>query len=474
VEESLPIRRSIWFSSIITLAAMAVFVGISAVIPRPGDGTGLLVLGLFLALIPAIVWIAFFLQQDRSEPEPKRLIARTFAFGALAAGAAAIPFASYVTSQSIAYYSNPIIRLILTILSISLMQEVLKVAMVRYVVLGTSEFDRHPDGIVYGLASGIGFATVMTVAYILQTGGVVPLAGAIRAVDNALVHGALGAVSGYYLGRVKIDGKNLLWMMTGLTIVTVVNGAYQVAQEEFARQLAFNPWYDLAVAAAIAVAVGVVLFAFFRRALRRAIGDLSTVSVQAHARSREMPWDIALRYDWLLVGAAGLALVVGVAAGAVARSTMLTYDTAQVPVTFRYPARWAVESGEGRFSATDLSTAGVFKPTITVEADKVSPDASLDLLVAQRSVSQEQSFAFYTEVQQRSGVTVGGQPAIQVEYQYAAETSAGPAVVTGVETLVMVGDQLFILRYEAEPGAYAEGLPDYQRLLRSARFEGAR
>jgi RsiW-degrading membrane proteinase PrsW (M82 family) len=90
-------------------------------------------------------------------------------------------------------------RIVLTVLSISLMQEVLKLAMVRYVVLGTDEFDRHPDGIVYGLATGVGFATVLTVEYILRVGGVVPQAGAIIAVQNALLHGALGAVTGYYM-----------------------------------------------------------------------------------------------------------------------------------------------------------------------------------------------------------------------------------------------------------------------------------
>jgi len=473
VEETLPIRRSIWFSSIITLVVMAVFVGIGAVIPRPSGATGRLLLGLFLALIPAVVWVAFFLQLDRAEPEPKRLIARTFAFGALAAAAVAIPFATYVAGPTLALYPNLVARIILTILTISLMQEVLKVAMVRYVVLGTSEFDRHPDGIVYGLASGIGFATVLTVAYILRTGGVVPLAGAIRAVDNALVHGALGAVSGYYLGRVKIDGKKLPWMAGGLAIVTVVNGLYQVAQEEFARQLAYNPWYDLAVAAVIAVAVGIVLFAFFRRALKRSIGELSTISVQAHARSKDMPWDIALRYDWLLLGAALLALVVGLGVGTVTRAAGLSYSSDALAVTFRYPARWAVEHTDDRFTVRDLSSVGVYKPTMTIATEKVSVQASLDLLVAQRSVLQEQTHAFYTEVQRIDNLTVGELPAIQVEYQYAAGTPAGPAVVRGLETYVQAGEQLYVLRYEAEPAAFAGGLPYYQSLLRSVRFRDA-
>ncbi len=472
MREELTYRRSVWISSLIALVGLGLFIGVAALIPLPRSSTGLLLLSVFLALAPAAIWLGFFSQQDRAEPEPVRLVVRVFVFGALAAAAVAVPVASRFADETVSLFPNVALRLILTILSVSLMQEVLKVAMVRYVVLGTEEFDSYPDGIVYGLASGLGFATILTVAFVLDSGGVLPLAGAIRAVDHALVHGALGAVSGYYLGRVKIDGKKVGWLLRGLTIVTVVNGVYQVASDEVSRRLVFNPWYGLAVSAVLAVVVGVVLFAFFRRAMRRAVGDLKTVSLQVHARSKDMPWDIKVRYDWLLIGAFVLSLIAGFVPGVMARSRTVLYTGPELAVQFRYPAGWGVQSGEtGGLALRDLSAQGTWKPTIRVIDDKLREGATLDFVVAEYVTSKERVNLVFAEIERTEGLTVDGQPAIRSDYRYVTETAAGPTVVRGIETYVQVGQRLYIFTYEAEPDAFEDALRAYERLLDSVQFE---
>ncbi len=469
--EALSYRRSVWISSLIALLGLALFIGLAALIPPPTSRSGMLALGVFLALIPALIWLAFFYQQDRAEPEPKRLVVRMFAFGALAAAAAAIPLAEGWISPLISRYPNLIVRLLLTTLSISLMQEVLKVAMVRYVVLGTNEFDRHPDGIVYGMASGLGFAAVLNLAFVLQAGGVLPLAAAIRAADNTLIQGALGAVSGYYIGRVKLDGKSVGWMAQGLAIVTAINGIYQTASSELSSRLTFNLWYSLLVALVLAVITLAALFAVFRRALRRAVGDLQTISIQAHARSKAMPWDIRLRYDGLLVGAFALSLGVGLLAQVVWQSRTVPYTGNEMAVDFRYPAGWAVQAGEtGNLSLRDLSAPGLFKPMITVTDTKMRSASSLDLLVAGITTARGQQESLYVEIGREAGLTVGGYPAIRSIYQYATGTDAGPVVVSGVATYVLVDTHLYTFRYEAGPEGFDLNMPVYERLVRSVRF----
>jgi hypothetical protein len=277
-------------------------------------------------------------------------------------------------------------------------------------------------------------------------------------------------VSGYYIGRVKIDGKTLGWMVVGLTIVTILNGLYQVAQNELASQFAYNPWYAFLVAVVLAAVVGSVLFYVFRLALRRASGDLSTISVQSHARAMDMPWDIAIRYDVLLVAAATLAVVIGFGAGLWLRSSVVRYQ-GDIPVVFQYPAGWAQQPGEtGSFSARDLSTVGLFKPTLTVESQKVSDSAALDLYAAQRSAARSQTLTYYTAMAEQTALTVGGIPAIRKDYEYSLLTSGGPVVVRGTEVYVMSQGQITILRYEAEPGSYESGMEVYERLLRSLQF----
>ncbi len=470
--EELSLRRSVWRSSLITLAVLAVYIGISAVIPQPGAPTGLLLLSLFLALIPALVWMVFFYQQDRDEPEPKQLVIRMFLFGSLAAVLAVILGRAFVT-QTLKLYQGIILSGILTLLSVSLMQETLKVMMVRYVVLGTNEFDRHPDGIVYGMASGLGFSTVLTIAFVLQSGGVVPLAGAIRAVNNALIHGALGAVSGYYIGRVKIDGKKLPWLFEGLGLVTGVNAIYQVASNEFTSRLVFNPWYGLIVAVVLSILVVLVLFYFFRRALMRAVGDLTTISIQAHARSLKMPWDIKTRYDWVLLGALLLSLLVGLGVGAIVDARTAPYEGDALALTFDYPAGWAVQGGQtGGFAARDLSSAGIFNSQISVTDEKVRDNTNLDLLVVERVTQHALQDDLFTELDRQSGVEVGGYPAIRSEYQYSDQVAAGLAVVQGVDTYVLVESRLYVFTYQAGDGEFDSHVSRYDRLLRSVSFEG--
>lgn len=470
--EDLSIRRSVWRSSLITLVVLAVYIGISALIPQPGAPTGLLLLSLFLALIPALVWMVFFYQQDRDEPEPKQLVIRMFLFGSLAAVLAVILERAFI-SQTLKLFQGIILSGILTLLTVSLMQETLKVMMVRYVVLGTNEFDRHPDGIVYGMASGLGFSTVLTIAFVAQSGGVIPLAGAIRAVDNAMIHGALGAVSGYYIGRIKIDGKKVPWLFEGLGLVTAVNAIYQVASREFSSRLVFNPWYGLIVAVVISILVILVLFYFFKRALARSVGDLTTVSITAHARSMKMPWDIKVRYDWVLLGALALSLIVGLGIGSLAGSRTVPYTGDALSLDFEYPAGWAVQGGDtGGFVARDLSSTGVYNSQISITDEKVRDYESLDLLVAEKVTQRALSDDLFIELHRQTEYEVDGYPAIRSEYQNADQSAAGLAVVHGVDTYVLVESRVYVISFRADDAEFEDQLSQYDHLLRSVSFKG--
>lgn len=466
------LRRSLWVSSLITLVALGIFVGASAVIPRPQSPALVAAIGILIAVIPGLIWMGFFYQQDRIEPEPKRLVARVFVFGALAAGLT--PAIDALTHPTLTQASGIVVRLLLTILTVSLIQETLKLAMVRYVVLGTNAFDAHPDGIVYGLAAGFGFGTVLTLTSFLASDGVIPLQGAIMAVDNALVHGALGAITGYYIGRVKLDGKKLPWMLAGLAIATVLNGLYAILRDELNGRLTFNPWYALGIAIVLAVGVGAVLFAIFRRAMLRATGELQTVSVQAHARSKEMPWDIHVRYDYLIIGGLCLALVVNWLGALIVTSRTVAYSGEGLPLTFSYPAGWAVQADETtELLIRDLTGEGIFRPEISASGNKVGTSASLDFVVAQSLAAYGASRTLYQETEREEDVTVDDVPAARISYQYAEQSASGPVVVRGVVTYVLVGEWLCAFRYEAESDVFADSLSQYEQLLRSIQFDSA-
>lgn len=70
-----------WRAGIVQLVGMTVF---TAVVAGLGNAlgevttTGRLGLGIFLAIVPALLWMTYFYQQDRLEPEPKERLALVF------------------------------------------------------------------------------------------------------------------------------------------------------------------------------------------------------------------------------------------------------------------------------------------------------------------------------------------------------------------------------------------------------------
>jgi RsiW-degrading membrane proteinase PrsW (M82 family) len=471
--EPASLRRSVWTSSLITLGALALFVAVAAFVPSPRQGLPLLLLGVFLAVTPALVWLAFFYQRDRAEPEPKPLVVRAFVFGAIAAAVLAAPTIAQATGPASFDLPNVWLRLLVNIFSIGLLQETLKLAMVRYVVLGTNEFNRHPDGIIYGMATGLGFATVLTLDFVVRSGGVLPLAGAISAVVNVLVHGTLGAFTGYYIGRVKIDGKDLAWMARGLLVAAVANGLYQTASQEVTRLgLGFNPWYGLGVAALLAAVVGGILFAMFQRAYQRATGALETVSIQIHARSKRMPWDIHVRYDLLLVGALIVGLSVGWGASAACSIGTMQYTSSELPVRFDYPSEWwQVRQGEGELAIQDARSQAAFKPTFSLTASKVRQGATLESLAHESALARENVEQLYHIDAREAGLQVDGLDAMRVRYTYVTQAGGAPQVVSGVETLVLHGNRLYTFRFESERDSFEQGLALYERIMQTVRFD---
>ena len=119
------VRQSVLASSGITVLALAIYLLVALIIPQPDRGVLLIALGVFLAMVPAVIWLVFFYQRDHVEPEPKRLVARVFLFGALVA-TVGVPLTGIFLRQAVVPLDSVIARLVVTVFSVSLLQEALK------------------------------------------------------------------------------------------------------------------------------------------------------------------------------------------------------------------------------------------------------------------------------------------------------------------------------------------------------------
>jgi RsiW-degrading membrane proteinase PrsW (M82 family) len=270
-------RGSLWGADLVSILVLVALVVVMGVLDPLLEGAlgpiALFWLGLALAVIASAVWLAFFYRRDRLEPEPKGMVLQVFVLAALLAAAVGSPLADSVYRVSDWLYRTTWAQILGGVLVLGFSQEFLKYAAVRFSVFSSPEFDERTDGIVYGTAAGLGYALVLNVALVLDSGGVDLGAGSIRIVLTALAHASFAGITGYFLGRQKLEVRPLWWMPLGVSVAAVLNGVFfylrgAVAQGGIgpAGGVA-NPWAGLALAGALAVLVAWGLSALIRRDL---------------------------------------------------------------------------------------------------------------------------------------------------------------------------------------------------------------
>jgi RsiW-degrading membrane proteinase PrsW (M82 family) len=156
-----------------------------------------------LGAAPSAFLLVFFYLKDRYEPEPRGHVAAAFLFGALSV-VPALAFAYAVEKllgrEWLALGGWPA-RAAEAWLMAGLAEEGAKWLALYATVWRWDEFDEPLDGVVYGVALALGFATVENVACVVRDGlGI----GLLRALFAVPAHALFGALSGFYFGRAKL------------------------------------------------------------------------------------------------------------------------------------------------------------------------------------------------------------------------------------------------------------------------------
>jgi len=260
------IRASFWRSGLLSLGGLALFIILMGLVPWPRlEDMPLLALGIILALVPALLWLIFFYQQDRKEPEPKRVVLRVFFFGALMASGIAQPIISLFHVDEWVR-GSAWLQLGALILIAGFTQEFFKYAAVRYTVFPTPDFGGRLDGIIYGVAAGLGYATALNLTYVVSNQGVVPFVGSLRMVDTALAQAGFVAVTCYFLAGARDGGRPVWWVPAGLTLAAVLNGLFAFLRREVTVQgLTYKPVNALFLSIAfMVVSLGILFFMIYR------------------------------------------------------------------------------------------------------------------------------------------------------------------------------------------------------------------
>ncbi len=170
-----------------------------------------------MAFSPGLFWLWLIYSRDKYRPEPRALVIRTFLLG-IAVSLPVVGF-EYVLSYMYPGLGNISLEDIKDISSAvyisfvvaGLTEEVAKYWVVRYTIYNSPYFDEPIDGIIYGSAAALGFASIENVGYALVYGWQIILS---RGIFSCLGHVFFSGIWGYFLGRQKLKGSRKYWVVS--------------------------------------------------------------------------------------------------------------------------------------------------------------------------------------------------------------------------------------------------------------------
>jgi RsiW-degrading membrane proteinase PrsW (M82 family) len=149
-------------------------------------------------------------------------------------------------------------------------EEACKYFTFKRTIFNDREFDHTYDGVVYGAAAALGFATLENVLYVLQYG---LLTGLLRAVLSVPLHAFTGILMGYYFGLSKFKKYNNIEhdknpQRRAFLISVLVHGMYDFLL--FATKASDAPEYFVYVTLIGVVGIMILIYVLMHRIINNA------------------------------------------------------------------------------------------------------------------------------------------------------------------------------------------------------------
>lgn len=157
------------------------------------DGVAVLI-AVLGGILPALLWLVFWLLEDRCDPEPKRYI-----FFCFVAGMIAVPLVLPIEQQLAHYFSgSPLLFLWASV------EELFKFGAAYLAALRFRVFDEPLDGVIYLVTAALGFSALENVFFLLTPAGDGDLlrtivTGDLRFIGATLLHTLASATIGVCL-----------------------------------------------------------------------------------------------------------------------------------------------------------------------------------------------------------------------------------------------------------------------------------
>ncbi len=205
-------------------------------------------------VLPALLWLWFWLQEDRLHPEPRSMIIRTFIIGMIAVpivlpieqiiqysffpkiGAAVLGFVvPHSFTAYAAYLSGILPAQIWVVILWAAAEEILKWSSALLAALDTKEYDEPIDAVVYLLTAALGFSAMENTFFLLtsvaKTGFAASfVTGNLRFIGATLLHVLSSGVVGLFMGLSfsKNWFAKMIYLLFGLALAILLHTVFNL------------------------------------------------------------------------------------------------------------------------------------------------------------------------------------------------------------------------------------------------------
>jgi protease PrsW len=183
-----------------------------------------------LGFVPGAFWLWYLYRKDDHEPEPLSLVILVFVLGGFSTAAvlSVRPFFEDMLPLGTGLDHALSDAFLLT----APLEETMKFAALLIGIGWSRELDEPLDGIIYGTAVGLGFASVENVVYLLQETGIGARGqlAVLRGFTSTLVHVSASGAIGFFLGLTRFSppAKRPWLVIVGFLVAIGFHGAYDV------------------------------------------------------------------------------------------------------------------------------------------------------------------------------------------------------------------------------------------------------
>ena len=218
---------------------------------------------LIIGLLPAFFWVFFWLREDKdSDPEPTKLIVKTFIAGGVAAFLALIIQAMIIQFQ---LYKNGEVS---GVFAFAFVEEILKFFVIYEFALKSRFNNERMDPVLYMIIGAIGFSAVENIFYLfdyIHNSEYIKsmIDGSYRFVGSTLVHTISSAFIGLGCAAMFFKPKiyRFFTILIGLTVSILAHSIFNFlvsSGDEFYKNLAFYlSW--------VSIVILLVIFEYLRR-----------------------------------------------------------------------------------------------------------------------------------------------------------------------------------------------------------------